>query len=110
MSYAMARNEAENLYSILDEKVGFFRVENMTERAMQFHNEKRDELIELYSNSIPEEYWFQGINHPSVNLLFNSVDGLRLECVNGDSRTQEFFDNEVNPSLKKLVHSSIELV
>lgn len=110
MSCAMTRTEAERLYTILDEKLGFFRVENMSERALEFHNEKRDELIEYFTNSIPEEYWFQGINTPSANLTFNSIDGLRVVCVNNDSKTQEYFDTEVNPLLKQLEHTSIIVV
>lgn len=70
---AINREEAEILYVILDETIGVFRQAEMPEGAVKFHNKKRDEFIKTYTEDIPDSFWFQGVDCPSISLDFDST-------------------------------------
>lgn len=69
---AMSRNEATQLFEILDEVFGVFRQSEMNDRAQEFYDSKREEFIESYSTEIPASFWFQGVGCPSASLDFDS--------------------------------------
>jgi hypothetical protein len=97
----MTRAEAARLYSILDETIGVFREEDMSEKAMEFYNDKREEFIDLYSTEIPESYWFQGTVCLSASLIFDSIEGLHVVCSTGEAGSQKLVDEVVNPALSE---------
>lgn len=99
MSCAMTREEATRLYKTLDETIGVFREENMSDKAMAFYAEKREEFINLFTTAIPDSYWFQGTVCSSASLVFDSVEGLHVVCISPDRFAQKFIDEEVNPAL-----------
>lgn len=100
MSYVMTRDEAKRLYSVLDEKVGVFREENMSDGALRFYKDKREEFIHAYSTRIPESYWFQGTVCLSANLLFDSIEGLHVVCSTGEPGAEQLIEEVVNPALR----------
>lgn len=99
MSCVMTRAEAARLYSVLDETIGVFREENMSDKAIEFYEDKREEFIDLYSTEIPENYWFQGTVCLSASLIFDSIEGLHVVCSTGEAGAQKLVDEVVNPAL-----------
>lgn len=109
MSFAMSREDAQRLHSILDDHVGVFRMEYMSDRAENIRKTKEQEFLELYSTEIPEEYWFQGFGCNSAHLVFGSASGLRVES-RIDESTQEWLDEKVNPLLRSFNHYAVDLM
>lgn len=100
MSCVMTRAEAARLYSTLDETIGVFREEDMSEKAIEFYEAKREEFIEQFSTEIPENYWFQGTVCLSASLIFDSIEGFHVVCSTGEAGAQTLLDEVVNPALK----------
>jgi hypothetical protein len=112
MSCVMTRAEAARLYSTLDETIGVFREEDMSEKAIEFYEMKKEEFIDLFSTEIPESYWFQGTVCLSASLNFDSLEGFHVVCSTGEAGAQKLVDEVVNPALKDAefeVASSAEL-
>jgi hypothetical protein len=78
MTCFLTESDAQKLYEILDNGVGVFRSKSMSRGAERFHEEKKQEFLKKFSTSIPEEYWFQGVNIPSITLLFTSATGFKV--------------------------------
>lgn len=100
MSCVMTREEAARLYNTLDETIGVFREENMSDKALDFYHEKRGEFIETFSTAIPDSYWFQGTVCSSATLVFDSVEGLHVVCISPDRKANKVVEEIVNPALK----------
>lgn len=73
MTLALTAGSAEELYALLDTEIGVFRMEDMPEAGVRFYNDKRVEFIETFVSEIPQKYWFQGVEAPSVELHFDST-------------------------------------
>lgn len=69
---AINKESAQALYTILNSEIGVFRQAEMSEGATKFHEKKQQEFVETFTEQIPESYWFQGIDCPSVTLNFDS--------------------------------------
>lgn len=110
MSCVMTRDEATRLYEVLDKTVGVFREDNMSEKAMSFYMEKRQEFIETFSTAIPESYWFQGTVCSSATLVFDSVENFHVVCASPEKASQKLIEEVVNPALKdaEFVYWSLE--
>jgi hypothetical protein len=100
MSCKMTRDDAARLYSILDETIGVFRMEDMSEGAVRFYETKKEEFLEFFSTEIPESYWFQGQYCTSASLDFNSIDGLHVINTSNDRESEKLIEEVVNPALK----------
>ena len=81
---AISKQDAVTLHNILDDTVGVFRQKEMPEGAVKFHDNKKSEFIAQYSKEIPESYWFQGVDCPSVTLNFDST-GFNLALSSNES-------------------------
>lgn len=90
-------DEAKELYVILDENLGVFREREMSAKAAEFYSGKSEEFLRKFSNEIPEEYWFQGIEYPSITMYCGS-EGFILK--NEDPKVQRKLD-EVNSIIDK---------
>lgn len=99
MSCVMTRAEAARLYTTLDETIGVFREEDMSEKAIEFYETKKEEFIDLFSIEIPEDYWFQGTVALSASLIFDSLEGFHVVCSTGEAGAQKLIEEVVNPAL-----------
>lgn len=74
----MTREDALHLYTILDKNIGVFRQEEMPEGAVKFYEKKKEDFLELFTNNVPESYWFQGELMNSVSLNLDLENGFHI--------------------------------
>lgn len=74
----MTRDDALNLYSILDKNIGVFRQEDMPDKAVKFHESKKEDFIHKFTTEVPENYWFQGVELHSVTLALDLEHGFTV--------------------------------
>jgi hypothetical protein len=74
---SISRESAQELFDVLDKEVGFFLVEEMSDRALSIREKKCDEFFDSLTTDIPAVTWFQGQKVASVELHFDS-NGFRL--------------------------------
>lgn len=93
------RDEVERLYSIIDNTIGFFRTNDMPEKAQKFYNDKHQEFLNSFKEEIPERIWFQGTICPSAELLFDSIQGFHIITDSTDHKVKELV-KKVNEKLQ----------
>lgn len=98
---AFTREEAENLYSILDENIGVFREEEMPESAQKFYEKKKQEFLDVFSTEIPETYWFQGTICRSVSLIKDPEHGFILKAEIDPGHTVHDIIEKTNKKIRK---------
>lgn len=97
---SISREAAQELFNILDEGVGFFWVEDMTEKAEAFRQRQCDKFFNAMTTDIPSVFWFQGKNAASVELHFDST-GFRLY---GDPETLHHWETVVIDEVNEKIH------
>lgn len=103
---AISNENAELLYEILDETIGVFRQVEMSEGAVKFYEEKKKEFIDTYTEEIPDSFWFQGFECPSVSLDFNST-GFNVKLMS-DKTTQNV--KTINTANERIDEAKIHVI
>lgn len=103
---AISQTEAEKLHNVLDEFIGVFRYDNMPEDAVVIYNNKKEEFIEIFTKEVPENYWFQGTEFSSVNLVFHPIEGFKLVSELAHDHLKNILE-KTNGKLKKITVATI---
>jgi len=105
MTLALTPDSAARLYTMLDEAIGVFRVNDPSPRAQEFYEEKKAEFLQTFASGAPEVYWFQSEICQSAELHSNST-GFEVFCPHPSREVKQ----KLQSLNKKLKHADLEII
>lgn len=97
------RNTAEQVFGIIDEGIGFFRMKDMGDSARKFYEQRHEDFLKSLEGPIPDnyEFWFQGEYCKSATVRFDSAKGFHIVTDETNRSIQKIIET-VNQNLKEL--------